>query len=100
MMQIDLELLGVTLSTESDVRAAYEDFIQPVGEREYQERAIRHLAVMAMMRVFMFALKEIGDSNVEDPADFAYKAMYDATKITPELIAEHIGHSGYGEVLN
>jgi hypothetical protein len=99
-MKLELKSLGVTLDTERDLCADYELFQRPISKRQYQERIIRHFSMMTMMAVLMHALKEIGDGNVENPSDYVYKAMHEATKFSPEFIANQIGYSGYGEVIN
>ena len=99
-MQIKLDNLGLALEISGDMRAAYEAMRKPVTDREYRENAIHDLSLRMIVSVLTNVLAEIGDKSVEDPSDYASRALMDIIKITPELLAEHMGHIGYGEAVN
>ena len=99
-MKIKLESVGVTIDTGTDLRAVYEAFQASVSSHQYNDRIVRHLSMMALFAVFMHALKEIADGNVQDPSNYSYKSIYDATKLTPEFIAHEIGYADYGKLVH
>jgi len=96
-MKLNLEELGMVIDTGVDLRSVYEAFGKPASERQMNERVIRHLSMMTVLSVLLGALKEIGDERVDNPSDFAYKALHEALKFSPEFVADEIGYEGYGK---
>jgi hypothetical protein len=99
-MKIALENLGLSLEITGDMRATYEGFNKPMTDREYKENAIEDLTMRLVTSVLINVLTDIGQNNIEDPSDYAYRAMLDIANITPERIAQHMGHVHYGKSVN
>ena len=99
-MQIKLKNLGLSLEVSGDMRAAYGAIQKPMTEREYKENAIHNLSLKMIVSVLMNVLADIEDKSVENPSDYASCALMDIANITPTLLAEHMGHIGYGEAVN